>query len=80
MGWWIEVGNVVQFTEKHKWCGCFGVIDEIKDCDGNIKYLIGVPQCNGGIAYIFSMASDNDFEVIADKPMLWTKGEDDNGD
>ena len=79
MDWWIKVGNVVQFTENHKWCGCFGVIDEIKECGDDVRYMIGVPQCNGGIAYIFSMASDKDFEFIADEAVLWTRnGENDD--
>ena len=31
----MTVNDVVQFTENHKWCGCFGVITEDKregDC------------------------------------------------
>jgi len=41
----MEKDDVVQFNENHKWCGCFGIIDEIKDCGENGKrYMVGVPM------------------------------------
>ena len=40
----MEENDVVQFNEKHKWCGCLGIITEIKDCGTNgIRYMVGVP-------------------------------------
>ena len=30
---------VIQFNEKHKWCGCFGFIEEVKD----ERIMVGVP-------------------------------------
>lgn len=30
---------VVQFNENHKWCGCFGFINEIK----GDRIMVGVP-------------------------------------
>jgi hypothetical protein len=35
--------EVVQFAEGHPWCGCFGIINEIKDAGGKNRYLVGVP-------------------------------------
>lgn len=32
-------GYVVQFNENHKWCGCFGFINEIK----GERIMVGVP-------------------------------------
>lgn len=72
------INDVVQFTENHKWCGCFGVISEMKECDGNIRYLIGVPVPQQGTAYIFSMESDNDFEYVGRPVLVATNGEEEN--
>lgn len=50
--------NVVQFNENHKWCGCFGFIEEVRP--GRI--MVGVPVPEKGIAYIF--AKESELEVI----------------
>lgn len=47
------VGDVVQFNEKHKWCGCLGIIAESKKVQGGYRYMIGVPMPQQGTAYIF---------------------------
>lgn len=40
----MEINDVIQFNQNHKWCGCFGIITEIKDCKENgIRYMVGVP-------------------------------------
>ena len=66
---------VVQFNENHKWCGCLGIINEIKDCDGDIRYMVGVPVPKGNnpdnkdnvsTAYIFVMQSENALEYIGE--------------
>ena len=49
----IEVNDVVQFAENHKWCGCLGIVEEVKPS----KYLIGIPQPQQGTAYIFDDGS-----------------------
>jgi len=59
-----KINDVVQFTENHKWCGCLGIITEVKDCNNDIRYMIGVPVPQSGTAYIFSMESENEFEFI----------------
>lgn len=70
-------GNLVQFTESHKWCGCIGIIHNIKKCDDDIRYMIGVPIPERGTAYIFSMQSNNEFEYVG-KSLFIIQGEDDN--
>lgn len=54
--------DVVQFNENHSWCGCLGIVEEVKLS----KIMVGVPMpSNDGesrIAYIFCKASD--VEVI----------------
>ena len=59
-----KINDVVQFTENHKWCGSLGIINEIKQCGDDVKYMIGVPIPEQGTAYIFSMESENDFEYV----------------
>lgn len=36
----LKRGDVVQFLEGHKWCGCFGWVDRVYPD----KILIGVPM------------------------------------
>ena len=57
-------GDVIQFNEKHKWCGCLGMIIEVKNYADDIRYMIGVPIPEKGTAYIFSMKSANEIEII----------------
>ena len=57
-------GVVIQFNEKHKWCGCLGMITEVKNCADGIRYMIRVPIPEKGTAYIFSMESANEIEII----------------
>lgn len=36
--------EVVQFNENHKWCGCLGMITEVKKLpSGDIRYMVGIP-------------------------------------
>lgn len=49
--------DVVQFTENHKWAACLGIINEVKELDDDVRYLIGIPIPEGGTAFIFSMES-----------------------
>lgn len=58
--------EVVQFNENHKWCGCFGFVDErkrVKDESGKdvLRLKIGVPAPQQGIAYIFATYEEVDF-------------------
>lgn len=69
--------DVVQFVENHKWCGCLGIINEVKQCGDDIRYMIGVPVPEQGTAYIFSMASAKEFEYVGIAVMV-TKDEDES--
>lgn len=50
--------NVVQFNENHKWCGCYGFVEEVSE----EKIMVGVPVPEKGTAYIF--AKESELEVI----------------
>jgi len=62
--------DVVQFNENHKWCGCLGIIDEVKEYeDGTVRYMIGVPTPGSikekvSTAYIFVSSTENALEYI----------------
>ena len=56
--------SVVQFNENHKWCGSLGIIEEVKKCGDDVRYMVGVPIPERGTAYIFSMESENGFDFI----------------
>ena len=56
--------DVVQFTENHKWCGGLGIVNEVKDYDDDVRYMVGVPIPEKGTAYIFVMESAHDIEYI----------------
>lgn len=59
----IEINDVIQFTEKHKWKGCLGIVDGVKPTvDGNTRYLICVPVPVDTTTYIY--ASEDEFEKI----------------
>ena len=60
----MQVNDVVQFTENHKWCGCLGIVTEEKQCEDDIRYMVGVPIPEQGTAYIFTMKSKNEIEYI----------------
>lgn len=49
-------GQVIQFNENHKWCGCFGFISEVK----GERIMVGVPIPQQGTAYIFCKKEDYD--------------------
>lgn len=35
----IKENDVVQFIDSHKWCGCLGIVNEVKPS----RILVGVP-------------------------------------
>lgn len=59
-----RINDVVQFNEKHKWCGSLGIVTEVNEYDDDVRYMIGVPLPEKGTAYIFSMESKNEIEYI----------------
>lgn len=44
----IQIGDVVQFNEKHRWTGVLGIVEEIN----RERILVGVPVPEEGTAYI----------------------------
>ena len=66
--------DVVQFNEKHKWCGCLGIISNVKRCGDDIRYMVGVPIPQKGTAYIFTMRSAAEIERIGEAVLV--EGED----
>ena len=60
----MNIGDVVQFNEKHKWCGCLGIIEEIKKIQDDIRFMVGVPVPQQGTAYIFVLESEFAIELI----------------
>lgn len=77
-----QKNDVIQFVENHKWCPCFGTIEEVKICGDDVRYMIGVPQATNDdscpIAYIFSMESAHEFEYIGKAVMVAAPIEDDD--
>ncbi len=63
----IRKNDVVQFTDKHKWCGCLGIVSQVKEYDeGNARYMVGVPMPQQGTAYIFTMKDSGEIERIGE--------------
>ena len=82
----MKIGDVVQFNENHKWCGCLGIIDEIKpihntDLGGELpndyKFMIGVPIPEKGISYMYVLASEFAIEYIGKANLVSKDSEDD---
>jgi hypothetical protein len=53
----IQKNDVVQFTEAHKWCGCLGIVKEVK----KNRIMVGVPVPQQGTAYIFDDGSNIEY-------------------
>lgn len=68
----IRVGDVVQFTENHKWIAALGIITEDKGFEHPRRYMIGVIVPEKGTAYIFDDGSN--IERIG-RAVLVEKGE-----
>ena len=59
-----KVGDVVQFNSEHKWSGCFGIVDEKEEKNGEYRYLISVPMPGSPSAFIFSDEHNKEFDYI----------------
>lgn len=72
----VKIGHVVQFTEGHKWRGCFGFVEDVKNIDDGTRILVGVPVPPKeeseltDIVYIYSMLSNGDFEVVGNALLM----------
>lgn len=76
----IDINSVVQFNENHEWCGCLGIVEEIKDCvssSGKVdkRYTVSVKEPLRGTAFIYCMESEKSIEYIG-KAILTRKDDD----
>lgn len=69
----MKKNDVVQFNENHKWCGSLGIINEVKQCGEDIRYMVGVPVPMQGTAFIFVMESENAIEYIGQASLIFKK-------
>lgn len=73
----IKRNDVVQFNERHKWCGCLGIVDSIKEfSDMRKRITVGVPIPEKGTAYIF--AEPEDLEIIGKAVLVQSSEEDED--
>lgn len=74
----IKKDDVVQFTENHKWCGCLGIIREVKVCGEDKRYMVGIPIPQQGTAFIYVMESENAIEKIGKAVLIMKDGGEDD--
>lgn len=60
----MKQNDVVQFNENHKWCGCLGIIREVKVCEDDIRYMVYITIPQQGTAFIYVMASEKALDFI----------------
>lgn len=72
----VQKNDVVQFNERHKWCGSFGIITKITEIDNDTLYMIGVPIPQQGIAYIRVLDSEDAVEYIGHAVLTESEDED----
>ena len=70
----MNIGDVVQFNEIHKWVGSIGIISQKKQCGNDIRYMVGIQIPQQGIAFIYVMESEKAIEYIG-KAKLVFKGD-----
>lgn len=70
----MTVSDVVQFNENHKWCGCLGIIREVKVLKEDTRYMVYVNIPEKGNAFIYVMQSEDSLELIG-KAVLTLKEE-----
>ena len=68
----MTTGDVIQFNENHKWCGCLGIIGEVKHYTfpANTRYQIYVEIPQQGRAYIYVMENENAIEYIGKSKLV----------
>ena len=69
--------SVVQFNENHEWCGCLGIIHEVKELKDDIRYMVGVPCPQQGTAFIFVLRSEFAIEYIGNAIFIPKDGDED---
>ena len=72
----LRKNDVVQFNERHKWCGSLGIITKVTEIDNDTLYMIGVPIPQQGIAYIRVLDSEDAVEYIGHAVLTESEDED----
>lgn len=72
----VQKNDVVQFNERHKWCGSLGIVTKVTETDKDVMYMIGVPIPQQGIAYIRVLDSRDEIEYIGRAVLTDSEGED----
>lgn len=67
----MKIGSVVQFNENHKWCGCIGMIEEIKKIETGIRFMVGIPVPDSGTIFTFVMDYENAFDYIGEAKLVY---------
>lgn len=62
--------DIIRFTGSHRMSGRLGFISKVEECDGDIRYTIDVLIPIPGFFSLFSMESDNEFELAEDKRLV----------
>ena len=52
-----KLNDVVQFNEHHKWCGCIGIVEEVKPN----RIMVGVPIPVGKSTHIYVVKEDLEY-------------------
>lgn len=60
----MQINDVIQFNENHKWCGCFGYIREVKKCNEDTRYMVAVQSPKKGTTFIYVMDNENALDLI----------------
>lgn len=64
----VSEGDVIQFNEKHKWCGALAIVTEVKPSGDDVRIMAGVPILKNdgvdGTAYIFTMQNAGEFDPV----------------
>lgn len=66
----MKKNDVVQFNENHEWCGCLGIITEVKKCGDDVRYMVNVHIPVDKYTCIFVMDSDGAIEYIGKAVMV----------
>ena len=66
----LKKNDVVQFNENHKWCGCLGIVREVRYCDNDIRYMVYITIPKQGTAFIYVMKSENALDLIGHTDLI----------
>ena len=62
--------DIIRFMGNHRMSGRLGFISKVEECDGDTRYTIDVLIPIPGFFSLFSMESDNEFELAENKRLV----------